>query len=214
MKTLEDYKNKQMPQHLPPFLPGETYHVYNHANGDDNIFREEDNYRYFMEKYMKYMAPMVDTLAYCWMKNHFHLMVRVKDVKTSKVFDLGGLDVEEQKKRISKKVSQGFSNFFNAYTKAFNKKYGRMGSLFAPNVKRKQITNDAYITQCIIYIHQNPERHGFVDDFQDWVHSSYQGIMDGNDPVAKSIKVLNWFGGPGSYIAAHRKPARQVSVFE
>ncbi|NJN25363.1 MAG: hypothetical protein HC819_05000 [Cyclobacteriaceae bacterium] len=28
----------------PPFLPGGTYHVYNHANGDDDIFREYKNY--------------------------------------------------------------------------------------------------------------------------------------------------------------------------
>ncbi len=23
------------------------YHIYNHANGDDNLFREEENYNFF-----------------------------------------------------------------------------------------------------------------------------------------------------------------------
>lgn len=94
----------------PLFLSSTVYHVYNHANGTDDFFREEDNYRFFLKKYIKYISPVVDTLAYCLMKNHFHLMVRVKDsktFKTSKVFEnLGGLE-----KTISKKVSQSFSTF-------------------------------------------------------------------------------------------------------
>ena len=93
-----------MPNYHPPFLTSTTYHIYNHANGDDNIFREQDNYRFFLEKYVKYINPVADTFAYCLMRNHFHLMVRIKDVqsfnissKTSKVFeDIGGLELDEK----------------------------------------------------------------------------------------------------------------------
>ncbi len=70
-----------MPNLHPPFLPDCTFHVYNHANGEEDIFREDDNYRYFLEKYQKYIVPVAATQAYCLMKNHFHLMVRVKDVE-------------------------------------------------------------------------------------------------------------------------------------
>ncbi|MCK5209465.1 MAG: hypothetical protein KAQ79_15630, partial [Cyclobacteriaceae bacterium] len=66
-----------MHSYHPPFLTSTTYHIYNHANGDDNIFREQDNYRFFLEKYVKYINPVADTFAYCLMRNHFHLMVRI-----------------------------------------------------------------------------------------------------------------------------------------
>ena len=100
-----------MPSYQRTFLTSTTYHIYNHANGDDSIFWEQDNYRFFLEKYVKYINPVADTFAYCLMRNRFHLMVRIKDVqtfnistKTSKVFeDLGGLELDE--KDISNMVS-------------------------------------------------------------------------------------------------------------
>ncbi len=199
-----------------PFLPSKIYHVYNHANGDDNIFKEEDNYRFFLEKYVKYINPVADTLAYCLMKNHFHLMVRIKDIqsfKTSKVFeDLGGLEIDE--KYISKKVSKSFSNLFNSYTKSFNKKYERMGSLFAQNVKRKQIINDSYFTGLIVYIHNNPVHHGFVEDVGDWVHSSYISILEENDSIVEEKEILKWFGSKDAFTTAHKKAVGLRSVFD
>ena len=213
-----------MPQHLPSFLSGQTYHVYNHANGSDNIFREEDNYRFFEERYKKYMGEVVDTLAYCWMKNHFHLMVRVKDAdyfrscysKTSKVSEnLGGLDDEEAfNSKVSKIISQNFSNLFNSYTKAFNKKYDRIGSLFAPNIKRKPIASNSYFTSCIIYIHQNPVLHGFVDDLFHWKRSSYLGIVEENDPLVRIDEVLDWFGGKDQFVETHKIYRSIRSEFE
>ncbi|MEX2592037.1 MAG: transposase, partial [Anditalea sp.] len=59
--------------------PGQTYHIYNHANGTENIFREEENYRYFLRQYEKYLGPVVNTFAYCLMPNHFHMLVRVRE---------------------------------------------------------------------------------------------------------------------------------------
>jgi putative transposase len=61
-----------------PLLPYTVYHIYNHANGSENLFRCDENYHYFLRKYGEYMYPVVDTYAYCLMPNHFHLMVRVR----------------------------------------------------------------------------------------------------------------------------------------
>lgn len=65
----------------PPFLPGVVFHVYNHANGDEDLFRNPGNYAYFLKKYGQYLGPVVDTFAYCLMPNHFHLMIRVKGLE-------------------------------------------------------------------------------------------------------------------------------------
>lgn len=58
--------------------PGQSYHIYNHANGIEQIFQDEENYRFFLKQYAKYLGGVVDTYAYCLMPNHFHLLVGVK----------------------------------------------------------------------------------------------------------------------------------------
>lgn len=64
-----------------PLLPDCVYHIYNHANGSENLFRNEENYHYFLSKYAEYIFPIADTYAYCLMPNHFHLMVRIRTEK-------------------------------------------------------------------------------------------------------------------------------------
>lgn len=49
---------------------GYYYHIYNHANGNKNLFLEEDNYIFFLNKYYKFIDPIADTFAYCLMPNH------------------------------------------------------------------------------------------------------------------------------------------------
>ncbi len=67
---------------LELFEPGTYFHVVNHAVGDENLFRNDENYHYFLRKYATYMPSVWATLAYCLMPNHIHLLVRVHDEKT------------------------------------------------------------------------------------------------------------------------------------
>ncbi len=55
------------------------YHIWTHANGIENLFLNDENYFYFLEKYSLYIEPVAETFAYCLMPNHLHLMVRVKE---------------------------------------------------------------------------------------------------------------------------------------
>ena len=43
------------------------YHIYNHANGDDNLFREQKNYKYFLDKYKQHIYTIAETVAWCLM---------------------------------------------------------------------------------------------------------------------------------------------------
>lgn len=54
------------------------YHIYNHANGRDVLFTEERNYHFFLEKYQKHINPIAETIAWCLMPNHFHVLVRIR----------------------------------------------------------------------------------------------------------------------------------------
>jgi putative transposase len=61
-----------------PLQPDTSYHIYNHANGFENIFSHEANYWYFLEKYKLYIEPIAETYACCLMPNHFHLVIRIR----------------------------------------------------------------------------------------------------------------------------------------
>lgn len=63
----------------PPLLSGLHYHIYNRANGRENLFREDANHLHFLQLYDKYISPVAETYAWVLMANHFHLLVRIKE---------------------------------------------------------------------------------------------------------------------------------------
>ncbi len=71
-----------------PILPGNYYHLYNHSNGNFQLFKNDGNYQFFLNKYAKYVVPYVNTLAYCLMPNHFHFLIMVKENITSDTSEL------------------------------------------------------------------------------------------------------------------------------
>jgi hypothetical protein len=66
-----------------PLQPGNYYHIFNHGNNRENIFIQERNYTYFLQLYTRYIDPVADTFAYCLLRNHFQLLVRIKDMADS-----------------------------------------------------------------------------------------------------------------------------------
>ena len=65
--------------YYPKLFPNQYHHCINHAVGQDLLFREADNYRYFLDKYEKYIEPITTTYAYCLMPNHFHFLLRINN---------------------------------------------------------------------------------------------------------------------------------------
>ncbi len=192
-----------------PLQYGQYYHIYNRGNNRENIFFEERNYRYFLQLYTKYIEPVADTYAYCLLPNHFHFLVWVKTVEEG----------QTQTFRVSKtlkvlKPSQQFGNLFNAYAKTINKAYSRTGSLFQNPFGRIPVTSDAYFIRLITYIHQNPQKHGLVDDFRTWTYASYHALLSTKPTRLKRDEVLTWFKGVDDLKAAHRREItdRQVAA--
>lgn len=56
-----------------------TYHIFNRGNNGENIFIEDKNYYYFLGLLKKHILPIADIYAYCLLKNHFHLLLKIKD---------------------------------------------------------------------------------------------------------------------------------------
>jgi predicted helicase len=90
--------------------PNNFYHIYNHANGNENLFRSGDNYSFFLKKYAVHISPIADTFAYCLLPNHFHILVQIKDKETlRKTFPKF-----ETLEKLEKGISKQFSNFFSS----------------------------------------------------------------------------------------------------
>jgi REP element-mobilizing transposase RayT len=187
-----------------PLQPGMYYHIYNRGNNREDLFIEKRNYPYFLTLYSKHIEPIAETYAYCLLRNHFHLLVRVKTEEeyrqTSQVSKT--CDVSGAKKKFN--PSQGFANLFNAYAKAINKGYGRTGSLFEERFGRIPVTNTSYFETLIFYIHYNPQKHGFVGDFRDWQWSSYLTLLDTGNTRLKRDEVLGIFGGVKGFEEFHK----------
>ena len=64
------------------FIENQFYHVYNRANGDDQLFYTDANYFYFLEKLNLYVSAFVEIYTSCLIPNHFHLLIKVKDTQT------------------------------------------------------------------------------------------------------------------------------------
>ena len=157
-------------------LDDSFYHIYNCGNNKENIFLENDNYNYFIGLVKKHITPVCEILAYCLLKNHFHLLVKTKE------------SIE------SKKISQSFSNLFNSYSKSFNKKYDRTGSLFKDRFSRIKIENEEYLRNLVVYIHLNSTHHEFVDDFKVYNYSSYKSYFSTKSSSLYREYIINLFG--------------------
>jgi REP element-mobilizing transposase RayT len=186
----------------PPQLDFDTiYHIWNRGVNHSTIFCNDDNYRYFLRLYIHHIEPVAETYVYCLLPNHFHFLIHTRS------------DAEQREYR--QKVqgdplrftapSQAFSNLFNAYVRAFNKHHNRTGGLFEDRFGRKPVRTDAYLAQLVTYIHQNPLKHGLVDDISDWRYSSYDALAHGKASRVNRDEVMSWFGSASNFIASHRK---------
>lgn len=133
------------------------------------------------------------------MRNHFHLLVRIKEDQTQT--DAG-----------FKETSRYFSNFFNAYARAFNRAYQGSGALFERPFGRVEVTSEDYLATLIVYIHRNPQRHGFVLDFRDWPHSSYHTLLAVGATRLRRDEVLSHFGGVRPMVEDHCQDPSEASV--
>jgi len=67
-------------QAIYPLETGRYYHIYNRGINSCDLFTEEDNYNYFLNLYEKYIDPIADTFAWVLMPNHFHILIKLKEV--------------------------------------------------------------------------------------------------------------------------------------
>lgn len=157
------------------------------------------------------------------MGNHLHLLVQIKEEheigflvpneenatgasRRWKVVAPESLttDVSNLKRAVPYRQ---LSHLFNAYAKAFNHHYNRKGSLFIKNFKRKQVDNEIYFRNLVLYIHNNPVHHGFCSHPVEYPWSSYLTCISDKPTLLKRNEVISWFDDRSNFIATHRQIA-------
>ena len=188
-----------MPRRKIPFVPGLYYHIYNRGNNRQSIFFQPENYLYFLSKVKRYLVPLAKITAYCLMPTHYHILSRVQ---TSEVFMKHLPKEAEQVKtsEVSSKISNAMMRLSVSYTKAINKRFSRVGSLFQGQFHAKPIKNYSHLLNLCAYIHANPVKDGLAALPEDWIYSNYLewlGRRDGS--LVDREFIQEHFGSPVEY---------------
>ena len=176
------------------------YHIYNKAIGSELLFRTEDDYYFFLQKLDRFILPVAEIFSYCLIPNHFHFLIYTRQE-------------EDIKQRLKKKsfenernpIHQSFSNFFNSYSKSFNKAHKRSGRLFLYPFKRILVDKEDYLLSMINYIHRNPIHHGLVKNFSDWKYSSYNSILSDKPTKIERTYIIQLFGSIEEFVVFHEQ---------
>ena len=169
-----------MPHRETPFISDQYYHLYNRGNNRQAIFFQQENYLYFLRGVKKYILPTASLVAYCLMPTHYHMLVRVK----------------------TSEVSLAMMRLSVSYTKAINKRFGRVGTLFQGQFQAKPIKQYGHLLNLCVYIHANPVKDGLVADPEDWPYSNYLEWLGQRDGTLVDREFIGeHFGSPAEYQA-------------
>lgn len=161
-----------------PVLPDKYYHIFNKANNNELIFKDDKDYQFFMEHLAKLLADNIDIYAFCLMPNHFHLFIQPK---------------YNSKSKGEGSINESLRKLFQLYAQYFNKKYTRKGSLFYKSFRRIEIRNEVYLKYILFYIHYNPQKSRIVSDFTNYQYSSYRFYVSNKPSKLRKEIVLQWF---------------------
>lgn len=203
-----------------PLKENQFYHIYTHGVGGRNLFKDADNYEYFLQLYDRYIEPVAETFAWALMPNHVHFLIKPKanicykysnadgcfdadrfnEIKWE-TMDLSAIENPDNVK--VPKVEKHLSHLFNAYARHFNTKYQYRGTLFERPFKRKYINNIHYLRRVVLYIHNNPIHHGFCSHPVEYPWTSYLSCLSLKPTKLKRKEVAGWFTDQGQFKAQH-----------
>lgn len=197
-KTTSEYRR--------PLEQGRFYHIYNRGINGSNLFYNKGNYEFFLHRYAEYLSPFVETYALCLLPNHFHLLVRVKEVVNDARSERGDTFSKGVTSNPTRDMTtEAFRKFFTSYAMAVNKQQNRHGALFERPFQRKLVTDTKYLANLVFYIHANPQLHGIANDFRMYPWSSYDKILKNSPTRLEKAQVLQWFSSPENFIAYHNQ---------
>jgi len=185
------------------FVEKEFYHIYNRGVDKRSIFSDKyDMQRFFQsmqefntiepigsifensfsknrENKTKQMdSPLVQFVAYCLNPNHFHFILT----------------------QLEERGIEKFMHRLGGYTKYFNEKHSRSGSLFQGTFKATHINSNEYLLHASVYVNLNYKVHK-VKEGEGLFRSSWNEYMDNNSSgICSKDIILGQFKNEEKYI--------------
>jgi putative transposase len=216
-------------------ITGEVYHVFNRGVDKRRLFFDDSDYTRFLESMylfsdqtyfhspdpiervvrlassevdVGFRDELVEILAYCLIPNHYHLLIR-------------------------QLVDDGISTFIHkvqmGYTRVFNGKHRRSGTLYEGTFKAIRVDRDPYFIYLPVYTHLNALdltdlnwRDGLVDDWGKAVerlnaypwssHGAYSQFAQ-YLPLIKEETIKGFYPNEGEYLShLHSWSQRHLSA--
>lgn len=135
---------------------GAVYHITARGNEKKSIFLDVHD----REAFLKIIAQVKNRFhwlfhSYVLMGNHYHLLVETPEAN----------------------LSRGMRQLNGVYTRAFNKRHGRIGHLFQGRFSSILIDKDDYLLEVSRYIALNPVRAGLAVEAEEWAWGSYRVLI-------------------------------------
>jgi putative transposase len=201
-----------MPLRKTPLITGEFYHILNRGSDSIPIFRNRYDYQRFIKTFIYYQHQdpplkfsiflkkseaerekifselnqskkiLVEIIVYCLMPNHYHFLLK-------------------------QALDRGIFNFTrlisNSYSRYFNTKYKRKGSLFEGRFKAVRVENENQLLHLGRYIHLNPYSGFLVKNFKDLKNYPYSSLPEYLNPesgnVCQKEIIYSYFKHPSDY---------------
>jgi putative transposase len=193
---MTDYQSK--------FSTNSIYHIINRGIDGQNFFKQANNYKRFektLSFYIEKHPPqkfsltlrgelnkilsqspresLVELLAFCLMPNHFHLLVK---------------QLQENG------ITTYMKNIQNSYTRYYNIKNKRIGTLYQGKFKAVMIENDEQLLHVSRYIHLNPYAARLTNNPLTYKWSSLKNYLEGHrNRLCNPTLILEMIGSPFRY---------------
>jgi putative transposase len=170
--------------------PEYFYHVFARGHSRRRIFGDEQDYLYFLKLLERYLASdeaknsygvpypnfynKVELAAFCLMPNYFHLLVYQHQAGA---------------------LSSFMRSLMTSYSRYFNSRYKRTGSLFESRYRASRIADETLPEHVTRYIHLRPKR---------WLEYEYSSLPYYLQQVEVSWlrpnRIVGLFAGPTEYL--------------
>lgn len=181
------------------YLEESYYHIYNRGVNKQDVFTDSQDFAVFLSLLKRYLGEKleknknnvdyvnysneIELIAFCLMKNHFHLFIYQKESSVA--------------------ITEFMRSLATSYSMYFNKRHKRVGPLFQQRYRAVRINDDAQLQHISRYIHLNPTR------FKDYEWSSYKYYLgEKQTDWVKPERVLELFNGDYQAFVEDYKPER------
>src|SRR4030066_1797085 len=148
-----------------------VYHVLTRGNNRQDIFKDESDYRKYIEILRRYKEKYRFRLYhYALMRNHVHLVLEPAVRSGSLAEIMKGINL--------------------SYAQYYKGRYKHTGHFWQDRYKSIIIAKDDYLLACGSYVELNPVRAKIVDDPKDYIWSRYNANAYGKkDPVIQEHSI-------------------------